>query len=305
MTGAEQRSVLLVAHTGRGDIGAIARHAADRLGGRRRRAPGPARRGIGCRPAGRSGPRDDRTCPRPRRRRHAAAGGGAGPAGGRAGARGQSRPGRVPRRGRRRGPGHRARRDRRAPLHDPQVAPPSTSRSNTRVRTSSPAGHSTRSASRSPPEKEFSTSLSKSTDGACRPTAATACCARRRPGRPPMPSRPVVPILWPDVEALLVVPSNAHALFARPLVVGPRVAGDRAHRPGWPSRRTGLRRPPDLRCPARISRPHAARERVRSPWPPSGTNRSPTGWCASFPCRFMGGVMLGTDTRRALRESAC
>ncbi len=28
------------------------------------------------------------------------------------------------------------------------------------------------------------------------------------------------PILWPGVEALLVVPSNAHALFARPLVVG-------------------------------------------------------------------------------------
>lgn len=29
------------------------------------------------------------------------------------------------------------------------------------------------------------------------------------------------PVLWPEVEALLVVPSNAHALFARPLVVGP------------------------------------------------------------------------------------
>jgi len=29
------------------------------------------------------------------------------------------------------------------------------------------------------------------------------------------------PIMWPDVEALLVVPSNAHALFARPLVVSP------------------------------------------------------------------------------------
>lgn len=28
------------------------------------------------------------------------------------------------------------------------------------------------------------------------------------------------PIVWPDVAALLVVPSNAHALFARPLVVG-------------------------------------------------------------------------------------
>ncbi|MET3806941.1 NAD+ kinase [Nakamurella sp. UYEF19] len=30
------------------------------------------------------------------------------------------------------------------------------------------------------------------------------------------------PIMWPDVEALLVVPSNAHALFARPMVVSPQ-----------------------------------------------------------------------------------
>jgi NAD+ kinase len=29
------------------------------------------------------------------------------------------------------------------------------------------------------------------------------------------------PIVWPDVDALVVVPSNAHALFARPLVVSP------------------------------------------------------------------------------------
>ncbi|MFC4556479.1 NAD kinase [Georgenia faecalis] len=29
------------------------------------------------------------------------------------------------------------------------------------------------------------------------------------------------PIVWPDVEALLVVPVAAHALFARPMVVGP------------------------------------------------------------------------------------
>ena len=29
------------------------------------------------------------------------------------------------------------------------------------------------------------------------------------------------PIVWPDVEALLVVPIAAHALFARPMVVGP------------------------------------------------------------------------------------
>ena len=30
------------------------------------------------------------------------------------------------------------------------------------------------------------------------------------------------PIIWPEVDALLVVPSNAHALFARSIVVSPR-----------------------------------------------------------------------------------
>jgi NAD+ kinase len=30
------------------------------------------------------------------------------------------------------------------------------------------------------------------------------------------------PIVWPDVEALLIVPISAHALFARPMVVGPQ-----------------------------------------------------------------------------------
>jgi NAD+ kinase len=29
------------------------------------------------------------------------------------------------------------------------------------------------------------------------------------------------PVVWPDVEALLLVPISAHALFSRPLVVGP------------------------------------------------------------------------------------
>ncbi|BBG02858.1 MULTISPECIES: NAD kinase [Pseudonocardia] len=29
------------------------------------------------------------------------------------------------------------------------------------------------------------------------------------------------PLIWPQVQALLVVPSNAHALFARPLVIAP------------------------------------------------------------------------------------
>ena len=30
------------------------------------------------------------------------------------------------------------------------------------------------------------------------------------------------PVVWPDVDAMLMVPISAHALFARPLVVGPR-----------------------------------------------------------------------------------
>jgi NAD+ kinase len=29
------------------------------------------------------------------------------------------------------------------------------------------------------------------------------------------------PVLWPDLEAILVVPNNAHALFGRPMVTGP------------------------------------------------------------------------------------
>jgi NAD+ kinase len=32
------------------------------------------------------------------------------------------------------------------------------------------------------------------------------------------------PVLWPDLEAILVVPNNAHALFARPMVTSPNAA---------------------------------------------------------------------------------
>ncbi|SIS19601.1 NAD kinase [Williamsia sterculiae] len=30
------------------------------------------------------------------------------------------------------------------------------------------------------------------------------------------------PVMWPDLEAILIVPNNAHALFARPMVTSPR-----------------------------------------------------------------------------------
>lgn len=42
------------------------------------------------------------------------------------------------------------------------------------------------------------------------------------------------PILWPELDAMLVVPNNAHALFARPMVVAPtsRVAIETSMRSG-------------------------------------------------------------------------
>jgi NAD+ kinase len=45
------------------------------------------------------------------------------------------------------------------------------------------------------------------------------------------------PIVWPEVEALLLVPICAHALFAGPMVVSPRsvLAVEVLHRPGAPS----------------------------------------------------------------------
>ena len=52
------------------------------------------------------------------------------------------------------------------------------------------------------------------------------------------------PVLWPDLEAILVVPNNAHALFARPMVTSPdatiaiEIEADGSRRAGV------LRRPP-------------------------------------------------------------
>lgn len=63
------------------------------------------------------------------------------------------------------------------------------------------------------------------------------------------------PVIWPDVEALLLVPNSAHALFARPIVVGPRsrlavevIPGTEGHGVMWCDGRRQL----DLRPGARI-----------------------------------------------------
>lgn len=78
------------------------------------------------------------------------------------------------------------------------------------------------------------------------------------------------PVVWPEVEALLVVPISAHALFARPLVVSPTsvVAVEVLSAPGgalWCDGRRAFELPPGTRVevrratrPARLARLHAA-----------------------------------------------
>jgi NAD+ kinase len=63
------------------------------------------------------------------------------------------------------------------------------------------------------------------------------------------------PVIWPDVEAILMVPNSAHALFARPIVVGPRsrlavevIPRTEAHGVMW----WGGRRQEELRPGARV-----------------------------------------------------
>ena len=58
------------------------------------------------------------------------------------------------------------------------------------------------------------------------------------------------PVVWPDVEALLLVPISAHALFARPLVVGPPVAPRPRGGAGHPRHRGAVVRRPARRRPA-------------------------------------------------------
>ena len=79
------------------------------------------------------------------------------------------------------------------------------------------------------------------------------------------------PIVWPEVEALLLVPISAHALFARPLVVSPsssmavEVVGETATGVLWCDGRRAAELPQGARVevrrgttPARLARLHEA-----------------------------------------------
>lgn len=77
------------------------------------------------------------------------------------------------------------------------------------------------------------------------------------------------PVVWPDVEAMLLVPLSAHALFARPIIVSPSsvLAVDVVSRSGalWCDGRRTFDLPPGARIevrrgshPVRLARLHSA-----------------------------------------------
>ncbi len=96
------------------------------------------------------------------------------------------------------------------------------------------------------------------------------------------------PVVWPEVEALLLVPISAHALFARPMVVSPRsmlaaevigVAGGQSETAGavlWCDGRRMVELPPGSRVEvrrgtkpvllARLPAATGARERIGAPF---------------------------------------
>ena len=93
------------------------------------------------------------------------------------------------------------------------------------------------------------------------------------------------PVVWPEVEALLMVPISAHALFAGPLVVSPvlgaRGGGDQRGR-----RRPVVRRRAVVRGRRRVDLPPGARVEVRRGasrccWPGCAATGTPRrGWRA-------------------------
>ena len=103
------------------------------------------------------------------------------------------------------------------------------------------------------------------------------------------------PVVWPEVEALLMVPISAHALFAKPLVTSPRsVLAVEVQPRDAATACCGATAAGRSNCPrAPGSRSGAAPS--RSGWPGCTTPPSPTGWWRSSPCRWRAGAAPPRD----------
>ena len=128
------------------------------------------------------------------------------------------------------------------------------------------------------------------TAGRCRGTAATAWSAPPRPARRRTRSRPAARWCGREVEALLLVPISAHALFSRPLVTAPTSTIDDHRGPVHVARGAVLRRPARLRPAAGRAGHGAARASCRCGWCGCVRGRSPTGWWPSSGCRWRAGA---------------
>ena len=122
------------------------------------------------------------------------------------------------------------------------------------------------------------------------------------------------PVVWPGVQALLMVPISAHALFARPMVVAPTsvlavelVAAARGS--GWAPACCGPTGDAPSTCrPGPASRCGTAAGRCT--WCGCTRRRSPTGWSPSSTSRSRGGaagrsVAGGRRERRGAEGETC
>ena len=93
------------------------------------------------------------------------------------------------------------------------------------------------------------------------------------------------PVVWPGVEALLMSPISAHALFAKPLVVAPDLHPGRGDPDPERRQRRALVRRPAQRwiCPREPAWKSPGRP-CRSGWPEPTRRRSPNAWSASSSC---------------------
>ena len=113
------------------------------------------------------------------------------------------------------------------------------------------------------------------------------------------------PIVWPGVEAMMVVPISAHALFARPMVVAPDVGGGgRGARPHRRLRRAVVRRPAHRRPAAGRADRGTPRQQAGPPGPAArGAVHRPAGRQVRAAGRGLARLQRAAPSRQ--RRAAC